>query len=315
MITRFSQFIGNEHTVSAACGMLADGRIPQTLIIEGPEGSGRKTFARLLAAGLLCGEKTAPCGECDACRNTVSGNHQDVIWVTPDDGKAAVGVDQIRDVRLQAYIRPGQGSRKVFVVAGKMNDAAQNAFLKILEEPPAGVYFFLLCNHRSELIETVLSRAVVLTLGAVTYEQALPFLQAKGLTDRSDFDRCEGVLGRLLVSGEQDELLARALAGCCQSVAQNAREDFLRSVAPVIDDRTLYLRLLGGLYELVRNALVSQSGVAVADQNALLLARRLTPARLCQLGELLAERQKRLPYNPNGWLFFTALCAAIFPRR
>lgn len=315
MLTSFSQFIGNENTVSAACRMLADGRVPQTLIIEGPEGSGRKTFARLLAAGLMCGNHLAPCGECDVCRNVVGGNHQDVIWVTPDDGKAAVGVDQIRDVRVQAYVRPGQANCKVFVVSGKMNDAAQNAFLKILEEPPAGVYFFLLCQHRSELIETVLSRAVTLTLGAVSYEQALPFLQENGVTDKEDFDRCEGLLGRLLVSGEQDERLARAVAGCCQSVAQNAKTDFLRSVAPIVEDRTLYPRLLGGLYELVRNALVSQSGVAVSDQNALLLARRLTPSRLCELGELLVTQQKRLPYNPNGWLFFTALCAAIFPRR
>ncbi len=314
MITRFSDFIGNERTVQSVQAMLSEQRVPQTLVIEGPEGSGRKTFARLLAAGLMCGEAHPPCGACERCRSVLQQSYEDVAVITPQDGKAAIGVEAIRQVRLQAYIRPGQGNRKVFVVAGKMNDAAQNAFLKILEEPPAGVYFLLLCGHRSELIETVLSRAVVLTLGSVTYEQALPYLNGIGMTDVAAFEQSGGLLGRLQQE-EQNTELARVLAGCCRAVATDARQDFLQAIAPIMDDRTLYPRLLTGLYELTRDALVCQTGRSVTDENARLLARRLTKENLLALGTLLSDQQKKLPYNPNGWLFFTALCAAIFPRR
>ncbi len=313
MITRFSQFVGNERTVDAVQTMLAEGRLPQTLVIEGPKGSGRKTLARLLTAGLMCNNQTPPCGECTSCGLVFGGSHEDVVYLTLLKDKANIGVDQIRELRMQAHIRPGQGNRKVFVVCDKMNDAAQNAFLKILEEPPAGVYFMILCGHRSELIDTVLSRAVVFPLGTVSYEQAKPLLAARGIIP-SVSESWNGLLGDLLTDDTLDSPLQQAVCQCCAALANRAPQDFLRGVALVAEQRVLYPGLLDGIYTLLRDALVCQSGKPVADPNASLLARRFTKERLLALSEMIHQQRNNLPYNPNGWLFFTALCARLFPK-
>ena len=97
-----------------------------------------------------------------------------------------IQVDQIRGIRADAYTRPVESSAKVFIVEDPMNDAAQNAFLKVLEEPPAGVHFVLICRHRNDFMDTVLSRATVFTLGSVSYEEAVPLLKEQGVEISAD---------------------------------------------------------------------------------------------------------------------------------
>ena len=318
MITRLQQFVGTHRTLSAVGDMIQEHRLPQTLVVEGPAGSGKKTLARLIAAGLLCGED-APCGECDPCTLVQKDRHPDVSLVRPLKDKAFISVDQIRDVRSDAFILPGQGNCKVFLIDGAMNDAAQNAFLKVLEEPPRGVYFIILCVHRSQLIDTVLSRAVVFTLGAGTYEEALPLLLENGISDDQNTKTCfeqEGCLIGPLLSEEKEDLAVAQIADALAfAVAEGSREKFLRGVAPAIENRNLYSGVLTGLYENIHGALACQITGEIPKDPMGLLSRRLTRPQLLHLADLIQTEQQKLPYNPNGWLFFTALCAEIFPRK
>ena len=116
-------------------------------LISGPAGSGKRTLARLLAAAMVCtgaGEK--PCGGCAACRKVFGGIHPDVIQVGADGKDISVG--QAREARSDAYIRPNEGERKVYLFhnAQDMTPAAQNALLKLLEEGPAYSAFLLLAR-------------------------------------------------------------------------------------------------------------------------------------------------------------------------
>lgn len=321
-MTQLTQFAGNRRTVGALQTMLEQHRVPQTMIFEGPVGSGRRTLARLLAAGLLCEQSRPPCGSCDACRKVLGGIHPDVTAVEPLSGKAAIGVDQIRQVRNEAFVLPGEGRCKVFILRGALNDAAQNAFLKILEEPPAGVYYILLCVHRNELMDTVLSRAVTFSLGSVSFEEAVPVLEAAGLpldeNTRARFAESGGILGNLL---SQDHRLSAAgdiAAAAARAIAQDSREAFLRAVAPAVEDRNLYSPVLDGILRLLRDGLTVQLGRPPEDspytECTQLLARRLTRSRMLAVGQLITKEQTKLLFNPNGWLFFTALCAGLFPR-
>ena len=109
-------------------------------LISGPAGSGKRTLARLLCAAMVCtGEGERPCGACPACKKVLSGIHPDVIQVG-EDGKD-ISVGQAREARSDAYIRPNEGARKVYVFhnAQDMTAAAQNALLKLLEEGPASL--------------------------------------------------------------------------------------------------------------------------------------------------------------------------------
>ena len=136
-------------------------------LISGPVGSGKHTLAKLLAAGMLCaspGEK--PCGRCAPCLKVQKGLHPDVSVIAgPEEGKP-ITVDQVRALHADAWIRPNEGERKIYILEGadQMNASAQNALLKLLEEGPRFAAFLLLARNAGALLETVHSRCEALDL-------------------------------------------------------------------------------------------------------------------------------------------------------
>ncbi len=139
-------------------------KLPESLshayLITGGSAQGRADYARRLTAAYLCEGERAPCGRCRHCRKVEGGIHPDVSWVTLPDGKREITVEQARALRSDAYIRPNEGRRKVYVIdpADGMNAAAQNALLKVLEEGPAYGAFLLLAEQPGKLLDTVRSR-------------------------------------------------------------------------------------------------------------------------------------------------------------
>ncbi|MBD5133991.1 MAG: hypothetical protein HDT38_05925 [Clostridiales bacterium] len=160
-------------------------QLPQPLshayLITGGSGDSRAALARRLAAAYLCEGERPPCGVCRACRKVAAGAHPDVMYASPAPDKREIAVDQIRTLRADAYIRPNEGRRKVYVIdpADAMNPAAQNALLKVLEDGPAYAAFLLPAENPGLLLDTVRSRCELLTLppeaagpGPETAEQA-----------------------------------------------------------------------------------------------------------------------------------------------
>ena len=140
-----SALAGNAH-VKAVLSQQEGGRgLSHAYILSGPAGSGRHTLARLLCGAMLCADSGGerPCGHCAPCRKVSSGVHPDVTVISgPGEGKP-ITVDQVRALRSDAYIRPNEGERKIYLLeqADRMNQSAQNAMLKLLEEGrlPAGI--------------------------------------------------------------------------------------------------------------------------------------------------------------------------------
>ncbi len=142
-------------------------------IITSMDAEVRERKALELSCGFLCeGVGKRPCGECHACRLVRDGLHPDVIGVarrSDDKGKLRreIQVAQIREIVADAYIRPVQAEKKVYIIrdAGMMNVAAQNAALKILEEPPEYAVFLLCTESAEALLPTVRSRCIELRPG------------------------------------------------------------------------------------------------------------------------------------------------------
>ncbi len=172
-------------------------KIPEPLshgyLISGGGEESRAAFARRLAAAYLCDGQTVPCGGCRHCRKVAGGTHPDVSLIAPLEGKREISVDQIRALRSDAYIRPNEGRRKVYVIspADSMNPFAQNALLKVLEEGPAYAAFLLLADQPGLLLDTVRSRCEALVLPP---EAARP--------DPELLDRAEK-LAALLLGGDE----------------------------------------------------------------------------------------------------------------
>ena len=198
-----SQLAGNAALKEQLEGRLALRGLGHAYIISGPEGSGRHTLARILAQAMVCREESGgPCGRCAACKKVQAGIHPDVAVWSGEEGKP-ITVDQIRQLRSDAYVRPNEAPRKVYLLEGadRMNPSAQNAMLKLLEEGPAYAAFLLLAENSAALLPTVRSRCEELALHPVSVLQAEEWL-VRTFPDADPEQRrqaaldCQGLLGR-----------------------------------------------------------------------------------------------------------------------
>ncbi len=162
--------ICNEKIKAFLTAALSGGRLPHAIILEGEAGLGKHTLAEYISISALCEENGTPCGSCRSCHLAKSGNHPDIITVAPEDKKKNISVSQIREIRQKAFIKPHISKKRVFIIdkAETMNEQAQNALLKILEEPPASVIFILITESGAAMLPTVISRCVTYRLSVPT---------------------------------------------------------------------------------------------------------------------------------------------------
>lgn len=178
---RFDGFVGNAALRQRLSTAFSAGKISHCYLLSGPRGAGKHTLAGIMAAAMQCtGGGDVPCGVCAACRKVASGQHPDVI-VVDDAERKTVGVDTVRAARADAFIRPNEGRRKIYLIprAQDLGPAAQNALLKVLEEPPQYVTFLLLATNADALLATIRSRAVELKLSAPDAREGAAFLQSR----------------------------------------------------------------------------------------------------------------------------------------
>ncbi len=154
-------------------------RLSHAYILASPNRAECLNLAGQIAAAAVCQrEEDAPCGQCRACRKAQNGIHPDILHVQREVGskgelKGFLTVDRIREMTADAYVLPNEAARKVYILdeADKMNPQAQNALLKTLEEPPAGVIFLLCVESAGLLLPTVRSRCVELSSNAERNEE------------------------------------------------------------------------------------------------------------------------------------------------
>ena len=160
---------GNHALKELLLPRLQRGTLGHAFIIAGAADSGKHTLASILSRAMVCtgtGTGKRPCGSCPACKKALAGIHPDIVTVAPLEEGKAVTVDQVRLMRADAYIRPNEANRKVYILeqADRMRGEAQNAMLKLLEEGPAYAAFLLLAENQGALLATVRSRCETLAL-------------------------------------------------------------------------------------------------------------------------------------------------------
>ncbi len=162
----FNDIIGQDGVKAHLTSALSEKKISHAYIFAGEDGSGKMMLAERFAAALQCdGEGTDPCGACLNCMQSEAHSHPDIIYVTHE--KKNITVD---DIRLQLVndirVKPYSGRYKIYIVddAEEMNEAAQNALLKTLEEPPEYAVIMLLAENTGRFLQTILSRCVILDM-------------------------------------------------------------------------------------------------------------------------------------------------------
>lgn len=154
---------------------------PHALLIEGESGSGRRTLAAYAVALLLCSKENPPCHKCSSCRKLKSGTHPDRLVIAPENDKKSIGVDQIRKLRGIANLAPHAALRRVCLIcdAELMTAEAQNALLKLMEEPPPSLTLICTARSREALLETLTSRMTPLRMQVLKPEVIAAVLRAK----------------------------------------------------------------------------------------------------------------------------------------
>ena len=318
----FGDLAGNAVAKRQTAAYIDAGRFPHALLIEGEPGSGRRTMASRIARAAICRETDParrPCGVCAACRKA---EHPDILTVVPE--KTQIPVERIRDLRRDAFVRPNESERRVllFPDAGTtLPPPGQNALLKILEEPPAHLLFILTCENRTQLLETIRSRCVCVTMEPVSWEEAEPLLKKR--LPRADTDtlrRAHGMyggrIGRILdgVSDGTAEQTARLTAEFADAIIAPTESVLLRLTARLEKDRDLTAGVLNGLREIFRDALmISYGGTAAfaAPDQAGRLAARITAPRLLRLIEQTDRLAADLAASMNNTLLLTRMCAVL----
>ncbi len=155
----FSELVGQEHVAGTLRQSIKQGRVSHSYLFCGPRGSGKTTTARIIAKAANCLEPLDgdPCNACAICLSINGGQFMDIIEL---DAASNRGIDEIRDIREKVNFAPSQGQRKVYIIdeAHMLTDAASNAFLKTLEEPPPHVIFVLCTTESHKILPTIISR-------------------------------------------------------------------------------------------------------------------------------------------------------------
>lgn len=308
----FESLLGNERLKENLISSIAQGHLSHFYLISGPEGSGRHTLARLLAAAAVCGEANKPCLTCNHCRKVLANTHPDFITVE-DPEKKTLPVRVVREAREDMFIRPNEADRKVYLFPQELNVEGQNALLKILEEPPSYGVFLLLTDNPEKLLPTVRSRSRLLRL------QGLPetvlraqlkksFPNAEPEAVNAAVIRSGGYLGQAQKILEEGAALSPQTEQFVQAYASRDRLELLQLLLSLEKTkRDLFIPLLQQWLELLENGLVSRCGMQPMSG----LAKQLSAGRSAsELMDAVNQVKKCMEYA-QGNVSVAACCGYL----
>jgi DNA polymerase-3 subunit gamma/tau len=261
----FSEVIGQEHVTRTLKNAIDHGRIAHGYIFSGHRGIGKTTIARILAMCLNCRKSDRPtpepCGICESCTEIKSGSAVDVIEI---DAATNRGIDEIRELREAARYRPARDRYKIYILdeAHQITDAAFNALLKTLEEPPAHIVFMMATTEPEDIPQTIRSRCQHFSFHAVSFDditkqltdvakkegikadaEAIAVLAEAG--DGSMRDALSIMDQAIACCGPDVKLTAEMVRGLIGTVSTDVMEQLLDCIAQ--NDSQRALRLIDGL--------------------------------------------------------------------
>lgn len=316
-------FAGNKAVLERLGYLFDSGRFPHALIIEGEQGLGKRTLARQLASMLVCRGEEKPCFACTQCKKVMEQIHPDVFEHSANGGANSFHVDVVRKVIGDAYMQPNEAEYKIYILgnADCMNASAQNALLKILEEPPAYVVFILTVANKSRMLETVLSRSVVVTLEGVDTNEGTAYITGHfdGFEQNeisSSLSSFNGNIGKTLDAVRQgkNNQLAQVCSDICMALVKDNEYELITLCSAFQKDRQAIVFSMELLKNFFRDALVGADDSNMFSGRAdtvKILKNKLTRQNLIDLINICDKLKEMALMNSNNQLLITKICYSL----
>lgn len=317
----FTYFIGNENLKKRVSALMDSSRLPHAILIEGESGLGKRTLAREIAAALVCRSSASrPCLECSQCKKAAKGVHPDIYEYSAPGGVNSFHIDVVRDVISNAFMIPNEADYKVYILANAhcMNENAQNALLKILEEPPSYAVFILTAENRAALLPTVLSRTVTVTAAGVEPRQGAEYILSK--FPQTEYDEAysalcafSGNIGKACesINGGRFGDMLRLVDEICRGIAADREYELLKCLSPLVSSRQDTAAALNMLKTVFRDALAGGRALSGRQECVKMLRREFTRAKLMSLFSAAESLSEAAAKNANAQLMITKICYTL----
>lgn len=279
----------NEEVKKRIAAAIDSGTMSHAVLLTGGTEKERKDLAILLAQALLCEKENKPCLKCPSCAKIKSGNHPDILITSGEAGKQkSIKIDTIRDIRRRAFIVPNEAAFQIFIIleASGMGEEAQNALLKILEEPPATARFILASRSRDDFRQTILSRVTAFAISEDSGQAA----------------------------GEKENSKAEAAARDILTAMTTKNEyKIILSTGSLEKNRKNFKAALERMIILLRDAIVSKYRPYNGNDRALIekLANTFSDSVMMQMQETLKTLVADADKNANENLLLTRLAISL----
>lgn len=316
---RFGEFVGNDNVIFDLSEAADRRTLPHAILIDGAKGTGKRTLAGIISLCAVCtAESGKPCGNCPGCRKALHGYHPD-ITILNGENSGELSVDSIRTVRSDAYIKPNEAPMKAYVLQScdRMLAPAQNAFLKVLEEPPPNVMFIMTVTSANMLLQTIRSRTRLYSLYPVETDAAVRYISANNPGYQyEEIEDCvkasSGNIGQAMEllgsGGEEARSLAREIIN---TVVTGKEYDLLVLTNRMAKDRAFALRTIDCMSELAALCVKASVGADVGDKTAMEAAKRIPRRRLLILTENIRRARRVISTNVNMNFFCTWLSSVL----
>ena len=315
---QFNEFVANDKLIEEITEAVKTNTLPHAIIFDGAKGTGKQTLAKIIAQSFVCSSDNRPCGKCPACIKAMHSSHPD-IFTADGNNTGELTVDAVRNIRADAYIMPNEAPTKVYLLLNcdKMLAPAQNAFLKVLEEPPANVAFIMTVTSANMLLQTVRSRSRLYTLYPATPEEAAEYVsRSYPETDYGDILRaaqlCDGNIGKTVVMLESGGEEAKKLADeIFEAVIKGNEYTVLTLTNKLSQSRVFAVSVLDFLIEEAAECVKASVGAKTNSPISAEAARRMTKSKIFRIAENIDRAKQVLETNVNLNFFGTWLSSVL----